>query len=277
VTSLTYKQAGCDPTTLDVDGVVLALGSSGMKAVMRGSPELAAAAQDLTQAASLDAIDVVAVRIWLDEVVETDTPVGVFSRFPELRGSGGTFFMLDQLQAGDLDNLWNGTTAPNGKRGSVLSCDFYNAGAILPLSDEAIVELLTKKLLPQAYPAFANAGVADSCVARYAKAVSWFSPGSFAKRPPLATSVRNVVCAGDWVRMGEREHGSKGLCQERALVSGYQASNELAARGVLGAQGREMPVLPVRDDEPAYVAGARINGVVQGALDRVGLGSFWVR
>jgi hypothetical protein len=36
-------------------------------------------------------------------------------------------------------------------------------------------------------------------------------------------------------------------------------------------------VLPVRDDEVAYTTGARVNGAVQGALDRVGLGSFWVR
>ena len=44
--------------TLDVDGVVLALGSTGMKNVMRGSPELAKKAEDLSLAASLDAIDV---------------------------------------------------------------------------------------------------------------------------------------------------------------------------------------------------------------------------
>ena len=87
----------------------------------------------------------------------------------------------------------------------------------------------------------------------------------------------NVVCAGDWVRMGDREHGAKGLCQERALVSGYEACNELAARGVLGKKATEVAVLPVRDDEVAYTTGARVNGAVQGALDRVGLGSFWVR
>ena len=276
VASVTYKE-GDSAHTLDVDGVVLALGSTGMKNVMRGSPELAKKAEDLSLAASLDAIDVVAVRIWLDGVVDTDTPVGVLSRFEELRGAGGTFFLLDQLQKDHLDELWAGSTADNGARGSVLSCDFYNAGAIAPLSDDAIVSLLMDTLLPQAYPAFGKVGVADSCVKRFPKAVSWFSPGSFSKRPPLATSVPNVVCAGDWVRMGDREHGAKGLCQERALVSGYEACNELAARGVLGKQATEVAVLPVRDDEVAYTTGARVNGAVQGALDRVGLGSFWVR
>ena len=61
-----------------------------------------------------------------------------------------------------------------------------------------------------------------SYVQRYYGAVSWFSPGSFTSRPPLETRVSNLVCAGDWVRMGDREHGAKGLCQERAYVSGLQ-------------------------------------------------------
>ena len=40
--------------------------------------------------------------------------------------------MLDQLQP-DAQALW-GDEAPQG---SVVACDFYNAGALLPLSDEA--------------------------------------------------------------------------------------------------------------------------------------------
>ncbi|KAH8046823.1 flavin containing amine oxidoreductase [Aureococcus anophagefferens] len=229
VASVTYKE-GEAAHTLDVDGVVLALGSTGMKNVMRGSPELAKKAEDLSLAASLDAIDVVAVRIWLDGVVDTDTPVGVLSRFEELRGAGGTFFLLDQLQKDHLDELWAGSTADNGARGSVLSCDFYNAGAIAPLSDDAIVSLLMDTLLPQAYPAFGKVGVADACVKRFPKAVSWFSPGSFSKRPPLATSVPNVVCAGDWVRMGDREHGASGLCQERSCRATRPATSRGARR-----------------------------------------------
>merc|ERR1719261_1589865 len=125
-----------------------------------------------------------------------------------------------------------------------------------------------KDLLPRAYPAFRDAAVADACVRRFPKAVSWFSPGSFAKRPPLATSVRNVVCAGDWVRMGDREHGAKGLCQERALVSGYEAANELASRGVLNGNRKMKQRLEIRDDEPAYTMGVRASSMIQGALDR---------
>jgi len=261
----------------DCDAVVLALGSGGMKAVVGGSPALAKRCPELARASSLNAIDVIAVRIWLDKVVPTDTPVGVFSKFPALRGSGGTFFMLDQLLDPEtLDATWAGQEGP---RGSVLSCDFYNAGALLPLSDDDILRILTHDLLPQAYPAFRDAKVRDAHVRRFPRAVSWFSPGSYGNRPPLATSLSNLVCAGDWVKMGpDREHGAKGLCQERALVSGYQAANVLAAKGVLGRAADETPVIPIRDDEPAYLAAVRANSLVQGTLDRLGgLGSFWVR
>ena len=277
VTELTYEDdrvtsVKTSEGSVDCDAVVLALGAGGMKRVLASSTELSKAAPDLAASASLNAIDVVAVRLWLDRTVETDTPVGVFAKFPELRGAGGTFFMLDQLQKENLEELWGNDEI----QGSVLSADFYNSGAIAPLSDEAIVEL-EMKLLGEAYGEFKNAKVVDSCVKRYQGAVSWFSPGSFSKRPPLASSVKNVCCAGDWVRMGDREHGAKGLCQERALVSGYEAANELASRGVLNGNRRMKERLEIRDDEPAYTMGVRASSVVQGALDRLGVGSAWVR
>ena len=77
--------------------------------------------------------------------------------------------------------------------------------------------------------------------------------------------------------MGEREHGAKGLCQERALVSGYEAANELASRGVLNGNRKMKERLEIRDDEPAYTMGVKASSVVQGALDRLGVGSAWVR
>jgi uncharacterized protein with NAD-binding domain and iron-sulfur cluster len=242
---------------------------------MRGSPRLAKAAPELCAAASMDAIDVIAVRLWLDTTVETRTPANVFSRFPALRGAGGTFFMLDQLQGDEPELLWGG----DAPQGSVLACDFYNAGGLLPLSDEEIVKTLMDELLPSAVPAFGSAKVVDAHVARYAGAVTWFSPGSYDKRPPLQTSVSNLVCAGDWVRMGEREHGAKGLCQERAFVSGLEAANALARDGALGVgHGRQAGVLPIRDDEPQVVLGRRLNKAVADGLGRFGLpASPWVR
>lgn len=55
--------------------------------------------------------------------------------------------------------------------------------------------------------------------------------------------------------------GAKGLCQERAYVSGIEAGNALVRSGTLqpassfAALGPEHPVLPIRADEPQVVAG----------------------
>ena len=95
----------------------------------RPDPELAAAAPELARAAELGGIDVVAVRLWLDRYVDTLEPANVFSRFEGLRGAGGTFFMLDQLQKDSEELLWGGEgEAPQG---SVLACDFYGADRLM--------------------------------------------------------------------------------------------------------------------------------------------------
>ena len=260
-----------------LDGVVLALGSKGMAGVMKGSEALAAAAPELVRAGQLGGIDVAACRLWLDRRVPTLEPANVFSRFPSLRGAGGTYFMLDQLQQDSERELWAGEEP----QGSVLACDFYGADRLLAElpEDEDVVKLLVEELLPAAEPAFRGVNVVDAEVRRYPGAVSWFSPGSFASRPPLETAVSNVVCAGDWVRMGDREHGSKGLCQERAFVSGMEAANALMRNGSLGQAGRDAqpyPVLPVRDDEPQVVAGRELNKLFADAVAPLGLRPPWL-
>eukprot|EP00439_Symbiodinium_sp_Y106_P080647 s1447_g19.t1 len=248
VTGLRYRSrsagSGGSVHMEDLDAVVLALGAGGLRAVLRGSPEVAKLCPNLTSAGSLQGIDVMSVRIWFDRKVATQAPANVFAKFSALRGAGGTFFMLDQLQA-DQQALW-GEDEPQG---SVVACDFYNAGALLALSDEEIIRLLTEELLPSAVPEFRSAKVVDSHAMRFPGGVSWFSPGSFKSRPTTETPLRNLVCAGDWVRLGSREHGAKGLCQERALVTGLEAANSLARRGILGKCVREHTVIPVRDDE----------------------------
>ena len=102
-----------------------------------------------------------------------------------------------------------------------------------------------EELLPKAVPGFSSANVVDCFVARYPGAVTWFSPGSFSKRPPLQTTVKNLVCAGDWVRMGDREHGAKGLCQVTPPPP--------------GAHPRTRPVThPTLTPAPFACAGARL-------------------
>ena len=118
----------------------------------------------------------------------------------------------------------------------------------------------------------------DSWVGKYPGTVSWFSPGSYSKRPPLEGSdqVSNIKCAGDWVRMGEREHGAKGLCQERAYVSGMEAANSLLRSTHLNDDfegGMTMAnVLPVREDEMQFKLGVEVNKKVMQVLPR-----FWTR
>jgi uncharacterized protein with NAD-binding domain and iron-sulfur cluster len=255
----------------EVDAVVLAVGAKGLKSLMAQSPELSKAAPELVSAASLGSIDVVSARLWLDRYVPIAYPANVFSRFESLKGSGGTFFMLDQLQKDAQQALW-GDEQPQG---SVVASDFYNATAIAAMSDQEIINRLTRDLLPITHPEFTNARVVDCEVRRYPGSVSLFSPGSFRKRPPLQTSVESIVCAGDWVRMGDKEHGAKGLCQERAYVCGLEAGNSLIRRRMVSHAAHAHPVLPVRADEPQVVLGRALNRLVMDRIDSLGLKLPW--
>ena len=260
----------------NVDAVVLAVGAKGMGALMANSPECAALTPELVRAGSLDSIDVVSVRLWLDRTISVADPANVFSRFSALKGAGATFFMLDQLQHDTKQALWGDQPV----QGSVIASDFYNASAIAELSDQDVVDCLMQDLLPMAQPAFRGAVVVDHEVRRYPRSVSLFSPGSFIKRPPLETSLASVVCAGDWVRMGEREHGAKGLCQERAYVSGLEAVNSLLRRGIVkgsnASSGQQHPVLPIRADEPQVVLGRALNKLVMDPIESLGIQWPWL-
>ena len=260
----------------NVDAVVLAVGAKGMGALMAKSPECAALTPELVRAGSLDAIDVVSVRLWLDRTISVADPANVFSRFSALKGAGATFFMLDQLQHDTKQALWG----DQPEQGSVIASDFYNASAIAELSDQEVVDCLMQDLLPMAQPAFRGAVVVDQEVRRYPRSVSLFSPGSFIQRPPLETSLASVVCAGDWVRMGEREHGAKGLCQERAYVSGLEAANSLLRRGIVkgsnASSGQQHPVLPIRADEPQVVLGRALNKLVMDPIESLGIQWPWL-
>eukprot|EP00808_Paulinella_micropora_P027285 g19816.t1 len=282
-----------------VDGVVLALGVNGLKSVMAGSPALAARSLQISKAASLGSIDCLSVRLWLDKKIPTRSPANVLSRFPGLRGAGATFFMLDQLQAETADILWGGPEMGinghvwNGtpQRGSVVAADFYNSGGLMSLSDQgglmslsdqALADLLIKDLLPTAVPAFRNATVVEVAVARSPGAVAWFSPGSFSRRPELEVrGVENLVCAGDWVRLGRYETKAKGLCQERAWVSGLQAANALGRRrwftGVPSSkEPPQVVVKEIRADEPQVRFGRVVNKQLMSGLKQLGWDSWWV-
>lgn len=71
--------------------------------------------------------------------------------------------------------------------------------------------------------------------------------------------------------MGDREHGAKGLCQERAFVSGLEAANALSRSGALSStrstesvdkvqrKERQANVIPIRDDEIQFTAARNLN------------------
>jgi uncharacterized protein with NAD-binding domain and iron-sulfur cluster len=138
-----------------------------------------------------------------------------------------------------------------------------------------------QELLPMVQPDFRTAQVVDQEVRRYPQSVSLFSPGSFKQRPPLETSMNAIVCAGDWVRMEEREFGAKGLCQERAYVCGLEAGNSLLQRKIVAgtrqSQPLQHPVIPIRPDEPQVVLGRSINKLVMDQLNLFGLKHPWLR
>jgi hypothetical protein len=269
-TTVEYSSMKGESGSLEVDGIILALNGKGMASVIESSPDLSQY-PTFSRAASMKyGIDVISCRIWLDRYVPTRTPANVFSRFEALRGAGGTFFMLDQFQKENEQGLWGDAEA----EGSVVACDFYNAGALMSLSDEKLVQILMEDLLPEAVPEFRNAQVVDSWVGKFPGTVSFFSPGSFQNRPPMqgAPEIPTIKCAGDWVRMGELEHGAKGLCQERAYVSGIQAGNLLLDEVVGKSRLYKHPVIQVREDEAQFKAGVALNKQVMQFLPR-----FWVR
>ena len=287
ITGLTYLDGatGESRTLSDLAGVVMAVGSTGMRGIMRGSdPSLARLCPELTAAASLPATDVMSLRLWLDRKVAVPYPANVFARFEQLRGAGGTFFDLNALQGDTPDGLralWaSPADADTAALGSVIACDFYGSSQLAFMSDADLVDMVATQLLPAAVPAFSGAVVLDSHVMRFPSAVTWFTPGSFPLRPPLQTRLPNLVCAGDWVRMGDREHGAKGLCQERAYVSGLEAGNALLRAGIAGPGGdrRQHAVLPVRPDEPQVIAGRAAAAAAAGLATALGLQpSPWVR
>mmetsp|Transcript_10302 Transcript_10302/g.28093 ORF Transcript_10302/g.28093 Transcript_10302/m.28093 type:complete len:554 (-) Transcript_10302:461-2122(-) len=223
-------------TVHQADAVVFAVGINAMQKLVTANPALAAQ-NDFRNIMNLKSLDVIATRLFFDRHVPTKYPANVLSGFEP--AAGATFFNLNELQ----DEYRNA-------EGSVITVDFYNASALLPLTDEALIQRV-RGHLEKCEPGFKGAKVVDSVVLRYPKAVTHFSPGSYPDRPFQATSIPNIMMAGDWVR--GLQHGANGLSQERAYVTGLSAANLVVQR--LGG-GRPATILDTEPDEP-HVAFAR--------------------
>eukprot|EP00798_Chlamydomonas_sp_ICE-L_P018499 gene18499-24997_t len=214
------------------DAVVFAVGITGFQKLLQATPALAAA-DDLRLIMNLKAIDVIATRLWFDRKVKTRFPANVLSGFEPKANAGATFFNLSDLQDEYKD-----------EPGTVISSDFYNASALLPLTDEEVIQRV-RSHVEKCEPGFKGAELVDSIVLRFPKAVTHFSPGSYPNRPNQKTSIPNLFMAGDWVK--GLDHGANGLSQERAYVTGLAAANLVVER--LGV-GNKAEVLDVEPDEP---------------------------
>lgn len=240
-------------TSHTADAVVFAIGITGMQKLVQQC-RILGDRQEFRNVMNLRAIDVIATRLWFDRLVKTRYPANVLSGFEA--AAGATFFNLNELQDEYKESP-----------GSVITADFYGASALLPLTDDEIVERL-KSHIQTCEPGFKDAKVIDSAVLRFPKAVTHFSPGSYPSRPYQATGIPNCFLAGDWVK--GVPHGANGLSQERAYVTGLTAANLVIDKcGV----GRKAVVLDVEPDEPHIAALKQLDQSVRGTLDVLGIKS----
>lgn len=263
----------------EADAIVLAAGVPALQQLLSRSPVLAQA-PELRGVMGIDCSDVLAVRLWLDQALPLATPSNVVAGFDADVGGtffaleklqvGAPRRWLRTHRGDDVRRraavcgssscisgvrkvasspacspracrVWLSQDQYKGSAGSVLEFDLYNAGSLLPLSDDAIVDRLLHTYLA---PALASSGVdaaalrppTDASVLRFRRAATRFAPGSAELLPPIvSSSLRNVFVAGDCVAQGPGSHGCKGLSQEKAYASGLQVRLRRPARACMHA------------------------------------------
>lgn len=240
-------KAGGGEETLPADAVVFAVGISGMQGIVRGSRTLGDR-KEFAGVSNLGAVDVLAVRLYLDRKVDVGAASNAAFGFDNT--TGWTFFDLNALHD---EHRYDAAT--------VLEADFYHANQLLVMSDEAIVAKVQADI-GACVPAVRDAVVVDYSVVRVPRGVTHFRPGSFQHFLRTRTSFPNVFAAGDWV---VTEHGS--FSQEKALVTGYEAA--IAVMDELGTApgGVGHPtIIPVEEDEPHIAAARRAVRTGRGVL-----------
>lgn len=230
----------CGDQVFAADAVIFAVGITGMKKIVAGSPTLRQR-PEFRNLSNLGAIDVLATRLWFDRKVSVPLPSNACFGFHPT--TGWTFFDLNTLHDEYRD-------AP----GSVIEVDFYHANQLLPLADDEIIPLVQQDLAT-CIPGFGAAQVVDASVIRLPQAVSHFAPGSYRYLPSAPTSFANVFMSGDWI---VTRHGS--WSQEKAYVTGLEAANQVIR---LLHQGEPASILPVAPDEPHIQVARQANRVLR--------------
>lgn len=242
----------CGDEQFEADAVIFAVGITGMKKIVAGSPTLRTR-PEFRNLSNLGAIDVLATRLWFDRKIDIPKPSNACFGFHPT--TGWTFFDLNALH----DQYRH---AP----GSVVEVDFYHANQLLGLDDDEIIPLVQRDLAA-CVPGFREAEVIDASVIRLPQAVSHFAPGSYRYLLPAQTSFENVFMSGDWI---VNRHGS--WSQEKAYVTGLEAAN--LAINHLG-QGQAAQILPIQADEPHIQLARSLNRTVRDFGNAV-LPQFWL-
>ncbi|KAI5062508.1 hypothetical protein GOP47_0023047 [Adiantum capillus-veneris] len=247
------KGVVCGDETIPADAVVFSVGITGMQRIVANSSSLQARGEFLN-VANLGAIDILAVRLWLDRKVKIPKPSNACFGFDDT--TGWTFFDLNSLHDEYKD-----------EPGTVVEADFYHANQFLPLSDTQIIHKV-KGYLSTCIPAFKEVQVVDYAVVRFAKAVTHFSPGSYDYLMRGTTSFPNVFMAGDWI---VNRHGS--WSQEKAYVTGLEAANRVVE---YFGEGKLAPIIPVEADEPHVQQLRRIKSFVRNFRQHLPFQNFFL-
>ncbi|MBD1899021.1 FAD-dependent oxidoreductase [Trichocoleus sp. DQ-A3] len=226
----------CGDEVFEADAIIFAVGISGMKKIVSGSPSLQNR-KEFRDIHNLGAVDVLATRLWFNRKINIPRPSNACFGFNAT--TGWTFFDLNAIHDEYRD-----------EPGTVIEADFYHANQFLPLNDEEIVSLVQQDLAT-CIPAFRDAKVIDSSVIRLPRAVTHFFPGSYQYMLPGETSIKNVFMSGDWI---VTRHGS--WSQEKAYVTGLEAANLVISRF---GRGSKALILPIEADEPHIQVGRSIN------------------
>ncbi|XQQ07144.1 MAG: hydroxysqualene dehydroxylase [Leptolyngbya sp. IPPAS B-1204] len=221
---LRAKAVICGEERFAADGVIFAVGVTGMQKIVSNSSSLGRLPQ-FCNLMNLSAVDVLATRLWFDRKVKVPLPSNACFGFDAT--TGWTFFDLNALH-----NEWQDAS------GSVIEADFYHANQLLPLDNEQIVAKVQRDLAT-CVPEFRTATVVDSSVIRLPRAVTHFAPGSYASMLPGTTCIENVWMSGDWI---VNRHGS--WSQEKAYVTGLEVANQVIAQFRMGTPAAIIPVEP---------------------------------